>query len=76
MSVIALGLAMNPALVSLHHVVRILLTVGFMSLAEKGMKLDAKGVERLKKRQAVENEKAVAKYEAVMAKEAAEAAME
>ncbi|MCA0848435.1 AbrB family transcriptional regulator [Salipiger thiooxidans] len=41
MSVIALGLAMNPALVSLHHVVRILLTVGFMSLAEKGMKLDA-----------------------------------
>lgn len=35
MSVIALSLAANPALVSLHHVVRILLTVGLMVASEK-----------------------------------------
>ncbi|EPX76036.1 AbrB family transcriptional regulator [Salipiger mucosus] len=39
MSVIALSLAANPALVSLHHVVRILLTVGFMMLAQKRLRL-------------------------------------
>ncbi|MGR3480109.1 AbrB family transcriptional regulator [Salipiger marinus] len=39
MSIIALSLAANPALVSLHHVVRILLTVGFMVLAERRLPL-------------------------------------
>ncbi|MBN9888014.1 AbrB family transcriptional regulator [Salipiger abyssi] len=39
MSVVALSLAANPALVSLHHVVRILFTVGFMSLAERHVNL-------------------------------------
>ncbi|WP_252737768.1 AbrB family transcriptional regulator [Citreicella sp. C3M06] len=39
MSVIALSLAANPALVSLHHVVRILLTVGFMGLADGRLNL-------------------------------------
>ncbi|WP_188790643.1 AbrB family transcriptional regulator [Salipiger pallidus] len=35
MSIIALSLAANPALVSLHHVVRILFTVSLMGLAER-----------------------------------------
>ncbi|MCR8547039.1 AbrB family transcriptional regulator [Salipiger sp. P9] len=39
MSVIALSLAANPALVSLHHVVRILFTVGVMSAAERHVDL-------------------------------------
>jgi len=39
MSVIALSLAANPALVSLHHVVRILFTVVFMGLAERRLDL-------------------------------------
>lgn len=41
MSVIALSLAVNPAMVSLHHVVRILFTVGFMGLAEKRVNMEA-----------------------------------
>ncbi len=43
MSIIALSLAANPALVSLHHVVRILLTVGFMVIAEKRVPLGQPG---------------------------------
>ena len=35
MSVIALSLAANPALVSLHHVSRILMTVAVLSVAER-----------------------------------------
>lgn len=35
MSVIALSLAANPALVSLHHVLRILMTVSFLPLAAR-----------------------------------------
>ena len=38
MSVVALSLAANPALVSLHHVVRILLTVGLMVLVDRRMR--------------------------------------
>ncbi len=43
MSIIALSLAANPALVSLHHVVRILLTVGVMVIAEKRIPLGQPG---------------------------------
>ncbi|WP_353471880.1 AbrB family transcriptional regulator [Salipiger sp. H15] len=43
MSIIALSLAANPALVSLHHVVRILLTVGIMVIAEKRLPLGQPG---------------------------------
>ncbi|KUF11772.1 AbrB family transcriptional regulator [Pseudoponticoccus marisrubri] len=42
MSVIALSLAANPALVSLHHVIRILMTVVELSLAARLFGLDSK----------------------------------
>lgn len=43
MSVIALSLSANPALVSLHHVIRILLTVVEMPLAARVAGIGAKG---------------------------------
>ncbi len=41
MSVVALSLAVSPALVSLHHIVRILMTVTFLGLLQRRVKTDA-----------------------------------
>ena len=44
MSIIALSLAANPALVSLHHIIRILLTVVEMGLLTRLMFSKGRGV--------------------------------